>query len=163
MEFADFGNSPYNFTPERVGGKQIVYSTTNGTNAIQLASSGSQVLIGAYLNINALAEYIKGSGKDLLVLCAGWKNKFNLEDTLFAGALSELVLKDHDYGTICDATLGAMDLYDAAKGDMMGYIEKVAQRHRLKANNLDDVIEYCHEFDTTELIPVLEENYLVPL
>ncbi len=162
-DFADFGNSPYNFTPERVGGKQIVYSTTNGTNAIQLASSGSQVLIGAYLNINALAEYIKGSGKDLLVLCAGWKNKFNLEDTLFAGALSELVLKDHDYGTICDATLGAMDLYDAAKGDMMGYIKKVAQRHRLKANNLDDVIAYCHEFDTTDLIPVLEENYLVPL
>ena len=162
-DFADFGNSPYNFTPERVGGKQIVYSTTNGTNAIQLASSGSQVLIGAYLNISALAEYIKGSGKDLLILCAGWKNKFNLEDTLFAGALSELVLKDHDYSTICDATHGAMDLYDAAKGDMMGYLEKVAQRHRLKANNLDDVIEYCHEFDTTDLIPVLEENYLVPL
>ena len=46
---------------------------------------------------------------------------------------------------------------------MMGYIQKVAQRHRLKANNLDDVIEYCHEFDTTELIPVLEENYLVLL
>ena len=57
-DFADFGNSPYNFTPERVGGNEIVYSTTNGTNAIQLASSGSQVLIGAYLNISALAEHI---------------------------------------------------------------------------------------------------------
>ena len=162
-DFADFGNSPYNFTAERVSGKQIVYSTTNGTNAIQLASSGSQVLIGAYLNISSLAEHIKGSGKDLLVLCAGWKNKFNLEDTMFAGALAQMVLKDSRYETICDATMGAMDLYNGAKGDMMGYIEKVAQRHRLKANNLDDVIEYCHEFDATELIPVLEENYLVPL
>jgi 2-phosphosulfolactate phosphatase len=162
-DFADFGNSPYNFTAEKVGGKQIVYSTTNGTNAIQLASSGSQVLIGAYLNISALAEYIKESGKDLLVLCAGWKNKFNLEDTMFAGALAQMVLKDSQYETICDATMGAMDLYNGAKGDMMGYIEKVAQRHRLKANNLDDVIEYCHKFDITELIPVLEENYLVPL
>ena len=162
-DFADFGNSPYNFTAERVAGKEIVYSTTNGTNAIQLAASGSQVLIGAYLNISALAEHIIASERDLLVLCAGWKNKFNLEDTMFAGALAQLVLKDKRYETICDATMGAMDLYDAAKGDMMGYIEKVAQRHRLKANNLDDVIEYCHEFDTTELIPVLEENYLVPL
>ncbi len=70
--------------------------------------------------------------KDLLVLCAGWKNKFNLEDTLFAGALAELVLEDDRFYTICDATLGAMDLYDAARNDMMGYIEKVAQRHRLK-------------------------------
>jgi 2-phosphosulfolactate phosphatase len=162
-DFADFGNSPYNFTPERVAGKQIVYSTTNGTNAIQLASSGSQVLIGAYLNITALADHIKKSGKDLLVLCAGWKNKFNLEDTLFAGALSKMVLEDQQFHTICDATHGAMDLYEAAEGDMMSYIEKVAQRHRLKKNKLDDVIAYCHEIDRTRLIPVLEERQLVPL
>ena len=74
-----------------------------------------------------------------------------------------MVLEDDRFYTICDATLGAIDLYDAARIDMMGYIEKVAQRHRLKKNNLDDVIGYCHEFDRTELIPVLEENYLVPL
>ena len=162
-DFADFGNSPYNFSPERVKGKQIVYSTTNGTNAIHLASSGSQVLIGAYLNISALARHIKSSGKDLLILCAGWKNKFNLEDTLFAGALSKLVLENDSYYTICDATLGAMDLYEAAAGDMMAYIEKVAQRHRLKKNKLDDVIGYCHENDLTNLIPVLQGDQLIAL
>jgi 2-phosphosulfolactate phosphatase len=162
-DFADFGNSPYNFTPDRVKGKEIVYSTTNGTNAIHLASTGKQVLIGAYLNLTAVADHIKRAGRDLLVLCAGWRNKFNLEDTLFAGALAELVLQDSRYHTICDATLGSMDLYDAARVDMMGYIEKVAQRHRLKKNNLDDVIGYCHETDRTDLIPVLEGDSLVAL
>ena len=162
-DFADFGNSPYNFSPERVKGNQIVYSTTNGTNAIHLASSGKQVLIGAYLNISALASHIRRTGKDLLILCAGRKNKFNLEDTLFAGALSRLVLKDEQYYTICDATLGAMDLYEAAEADMMAYIEKVAQRHRLKKNKLDDVIGYCHEIDLTKLIPVLEGEHLKAL
>lgn len=162
-DFADFGNSPYNFSPERVKGNQIVYSTTNGTNAIHLASSGKQVLIGAYLNISALAAHIIKSGSDLLILCAGWKNKFNLEDTLFAGALSKMVLEDEHFHTICDATLGAIDLYEAAEGDMMAYIEKVAQRHRLKKNNLDDVIGYCHEHDLTGLIPVLEGDQLVSL
>ena len=162
-DFADFGNSPYNFSPERVKGKQIVYSTTNGTNAIHLASSGKQVLIGAYLNISALAGHIIRSGSDLLILCAGWKNKFNLEDTLFAGALSKMVLEDERFYTICDATLGAMDLYEAAEGDMLAYIEKVAQRHRLKKNKLDDVIGYCHELDLTKLIPVLEGDRLVSL
>jgi 2-phosphosulfolactate phosphatase len=162
-DFADFGNSPYNFSPERVKGKHIVYSTTNGTNAIHLASSGTQVLIGAYLNIGALAKHVIREGRDLLVLCAGWKNKFNLEDTLFAGALSRLVLEDERFHTICDATLGAMDLYEAAERDMMGYIEKVAQRHRLKKNKLDDVIGYCHEIDLTDLIPVLEGDQLVSL
>ena len=162
-DFADFGNSPYNFSPERVKGNQIVYSTTNGTNAIHLASTGKQVLIGAYLNISALAGHIIKSGSDLLILCAGWKNKFNLEDTLFAGALSKMVLEDERFYTICDATLGAMDLYEAAEGNMMAYIEKVAQRHRLKKNNLDDVIGYCHELDLTTLIPVLEGDQLVSL
>lgn len=162
-DFADFGNSPYNFTPERVHGNEIVYSTTNGTQAIRLASTGFQVVIGAYLNITALAGHIKSVGRDLLILCAGWKNRFNLEDTLFAGALAEMVLEDGRYETICDATLGAMDLYDAAKLDMLGYVEKAAQRHRLKKNNLDDVIGYCHELDLTTLIPVLEDHCLVTL
>ena len=162
-DFADFGNSPYNFTPERVAGKQIVYSTTNGTNAIHLASSGSQVLIGAYLNLSALAKYIRKEQKDLLILCAGWKNKFNLEDTLFAGALAQLVLEDDQYQSICDASLGSIDLYNAAKDDMMGYITKVAQNERLKKNKLDDVIGYCHEIDLTELIPVLNEDHLFVL
>jgi len=162
-DFADFGNSPYNFTRERVEGRQIVYSTTNGTNAIHLASSGRQVLVGAYLNLSALAEYVVSQEQDLLVLCAGWKNKYNLEDTLFAGALAARVLESDSHHTICDATLGAMDLYELARPDMMGYIEKVAQRHRLRKNNLDDVIGYCHETDLTGLIPVLEEDHLTAL
>jgi len=162
-DFADFGNSPYNFTPERVRGKEIVYSTTNGTRAIHLASTGSEVLIGAYLNISALAEHIQKTGKDLLVLCAGWKNKFNLEDTLFAGALAKKVIENGQYYTICDATHGAIDLYEAAETDMMGYIEKVAQRERLKKNKLDDVIGYCHELDLTRILPVLDGKSLVPL
>ena len=137
-------------------GKHIVYSTTNGTNAIHLASSGTQVLIGAYLNLTALVNHITEMGRDLLVLCAGWKNKFNLEDTLFAGALARQVLKDNRFYTICDATLGAMDLYEAAEEDMMAYIDKVAQRERLKKNKLDDVIGYCHELDLTDMIPVDE-------
>ncbi len=153
-DFADFGNSPYNFSKERVNGKEIVYSTTNGTHAIHLASSGHEVLIGAYLNISSLADYIVAQDRDLLILCAGWKNKFNLEDSLFAGALAELVLKHDTFTTICDAANGAMDLYGLAKDQMTQYIEKVAQRHRLKKNGLDDVIGYCHENDLTRIIPV---------
>lgn len=159
-DFADFGNSPYNFTRERIENKQIVYSTTNGTNAIQLASSGDQVLIGAYLNLDALAEHIIASDKDLLILCAGWKNKYNLEDTLFAGALAQKVLRGDNFETICDATNGSVDLYDLAKDDLMAYIDKVAQKQRLKKNGLDDVIEYCHTLNQTDVIPVLVGDYL---
>jgi len=159
-DFADFGNSPYNFTPERVRDREIVYSTTNGTHAIHMASSGHQVLIGAYLNLQALADHVIAEKRDLLVLCAGWKNRFNLEDSLFAGALCQLVLKDEQFETICDGALGAMDLYELARPDMMAYIDKVAQRTRLKKNGLDDVIGYCHELDHTRLLPYLEGDKL---
>ncbi|MBN1599675.1 MAG: 2-phosphosulfolactate phosphatase [Bacteroidales bacterium] len=162
-EFADFGNSPFNFTPERVRDKEIVYSTTNGTNTIMMAAHSYQVLIGSYLNHGALVEHIIKEDRDLIILCAGWKRKFNLEDTLFAGALAEAVLQNKGFESICDSTLAAIDLWNIAKKDLIGYIDKVAQRHRLKKNKLDDVIGYCHTFDITKKIPVLKENYLVPV
>ncbi len=162
-DFADFGNSPYNFRREVIGGRDIVYSTTNGTRCIMMASHSYRVLIGAYLNLNALVDYITADNRDLIILCAGWKNKFNLEDTLFAGALAEPILEHDHYHTICDSTRASIDLWNVARHDLTGYIEKAAQRHRLKKNNLDDVIGYCHTPNLTRVIPVLKDNLLVPL
>ncbi len=160
-DFADFGNSPYNFSPERVKGNEIVYSTTNGTNTIMLAKDSYRVLIGAYLNHQALVDYIVAEDRDVVIFCAGWKNKFNLEDSLFAGSLAQALMQYDNFGTICDSTMASVDLWNHAKGDLMGYIDNVAQKHRLAKNGLDDVIGYCHEFDKTNLIPVLKEDYLV--
>ncbi len=159
-DFADFGNSPYNFRREIIGGKDIVYSTTNGTLSIMMAKESHRVLIGSYLNLQALVNYVNLEDRDLVILCAGWKNKFNLEDTLFAGVLAEEVLKNNRFTTNCDSTYASMDLWNLAKKDLMGYIEKAAQRHRLKKSKLDDVIEYCHTMNLTSLIPALKENFL---
>lgn len=159
-DFADFGNSPYNFTPERIAGREIVYSTTNGTQAIHVASECHRVLIGAYLNFTAVFEWLNKQNRDVVILCAGWKNKFNLEDSLYAGALSDKLLSAGNYQTICDSTLASLDLWEKARTDLMGYIDKVAQRERLRRNKLDDVIEYCHTFDKTRVIPVLNGDHL---
>jgi len=162
-DFADFGNSPFNFTPERVKSQNIVYSTTNGTQAVQLASSGYKVLIGAFLNLTALCDYAVESSRDVLVLCAGWKNKFNLEDTLFAGAMTDRLLKTGKFDTVCDSAIASSDLWRIAESDVIGYVDKAAQRHRLQKNGLDDVIEYCLTHDLTRIIPVLENDYLIKL
>ena len=163
MDFADFGNSPFNFTKEKVQFQQIVYSTTNGTQAIHLASSGHQVLIGAFLNLQALCDHAINLSRDVLVLCAGWKGKFNLEDTLFAGAVADVLIKSDKYETACDSTIASLDLWKIAQHDLPGYIDKAAQRHRLKKNGLDDVIDYCLSLNLTRIIPVLENDYLVKL
>ena len=162
-DFADFGNSPFNFNREKVEGKIIVYSTTNGTQAIQKSSESYKVAIGAYLNLKALVHWLISENRDVVILCAGWKDRFSLEDTVFAGALVEGLMKSGYFETICDSTLAAADLWSIAKNNLIGYIQKAAQRNRLKKNGLDDVIEYCHTMNITEIIPVSKNNYLEKL
>lgn len=161
LDFADFGNSPFNFTAERVSGKTIVYSTTNGTGIIKLASEAYAVSVGSFLNISALLRWLRIQNRDVVLFCAGWKNRFNLEDSVFAGAIAENLLNSGDYSTICDSTLAAVDLWSIAKPDLRGYIEKAAQRTRLRDKKLDDCIDFCLTADFTDVIPVLKNNVLV--
>jgi len=160
QDFADFGNSPFNFTPERVHGKDIVYSTTNGTQAIHLGARCHSVVIGAYLNHAALSEWLVSQERDVIILCAAWKTKFNLEDSVYAGKLAGSLLESGKFDTICDATLASIDLYGLASGNLLDYIDKAAQRSRLRKNNLDDVIPFCHTPDFTRKIPILKGEYL---
>jgi len=163
LDFADLGNSPFNFTVEKISGKQIVYSTTNGTQAIHMAREAHRVIVGAFINLSATCRYLTGMGRDIIILCAGWKNRFSLEDTVHAGAIVEKVLQDQRYSTICDSALAALDLWKLAKPDIRGYLEKCAQRSRLRKNKLDDVIDYCFTPDLTEVIPVFQEGQLVDI
>jgi len=161
LDFADFGNSPFNFTREKVAGKTIVYSTTNGTGIINLAADADYIVIGSFLNINSLVRWIAVQEKNVVLFCAGWKNNFNLEDTLCAGAIAGKLLSTSLYSTICDSTHAAVDLWSLAESDIIGYVDKVAQRSRLRDKGLDDCIEFCLTPDFTEKIPVIREGILV--
>jgi 2-phosphosulfolactate phosphatase len=156
LDFADFGNSAFSFTRERVGGKTLVYCTTNGTRALEIAKSAGSIVIGAFINISALTEWLAGRQKNVVILCSGWKNKFCLEDALFAGALTGRLLGTGLFRSDCDSAHASMDLWKLAEGDVLGYIEKAAHRHRLKRLELDDVIPYSFEFDQVKVVPVLD-------
>lgn len=161
LDFADFGNSPFNFTREKIAGKTIVYSTTNGTGIINMASSAGILAIGSFLNLDALIKWIIEQRMHVVLFCAGWKNRFNIEDTLCAGAIAEGLLAKSGYSTICDSTLAAIDLWQLAKKDLHGYIDKAAQRTRLRDKGLDDCIDFCLTTGFTEKIPVLRKGVLV--
>ena len=161
LDFADFGNSPFNFTREKVEGKAIVYSTTNGTGIIKQASSAHTIAIGSFLNMSALTDWILGQERDILLFCAGWKNKFNIEDTICAGAIASKLMQTGHFATICDSTHAAIDLWSMASTDLRGYIDKAAQRSRLRDKNLDDCIDFCLTIDFTDKIPVMRNGFLV--
>lgn len=161
LDFADFGNSPFNFTKDKVMGKTIVYSTTNGTGIINLASSAFRTAIGSFLNITALTRWLINQERDVLLFCAGWKNRFNIEDTICAGAMAQILLQSNLYSTICDSTLAAIDLWSLANPDLQNYIDKAAQRTRLRDKKLDDCIDFCLSKDFTQKIPVMKNGILV--
>jgi 2-phosphosulfolactate phosphatase len=161
LDFADFGNSPFNFTREKVRGKTIVYSTTNGTGIIRQASSASAIAVGCFMNMRAVTEWIMRHDLNAVLFCAGWKNRFNLEDTICAGAMAETLMLSGMYFTICDSTLAAIDLWALAKPDLRGYIEKAAQRSRLRDKGLDDCLDLCLTFDTTLKVPVVRNSVLI--
>jgi 2-phosphosulfolactate phosphatase len=156
VDFADFGNSAFSFTREAVGGRTLVYCTTNGTRALEIAKGASSVAIGAFINISALTQWLTRRQLDVVVLCSGWKNKFCLEDTLFAGALTERLLVTGLFVAECDSAEASMDLWSLASGDVLDYVERAAQRHRLKNLGLDDVIPYSFEHDRVDVVPVFD-------
>lgn len=161
LDFADFGNSPFNFSKDRVSGKDIVYSTTNGTRCINMASHSKEVLIGSFLNLSALTDYLVEQDAPVLIFCASWKDRFSLEDTIFAGALAERLLESDEFETICDAVTASIDLWSLAKDDLNGYILKAAQKDRLASKGLDDCIEFCHQLDFTNLVPYFSNGELL--
>jgi 2-phosphosulfolactate phosphatase len=158
----DFGNSPFSYTAEKVGGKTVVLTTTNGTKALHLANARAhQVIIGSFLNLDAICTWLKKQDKSILLLCAGWKDNFNLEDTLFAGAVVTELRKEFNH--FDDASVAAEDLYQLAKSDLRAYINKSSHSHRLAALNIEEDVKFCLQFNICQAIPVLKGERLVAM
>jgi 2-phosphosulfolactate phosphatase len=158
----DFGNSPFSYTAEKVGGKTVVLTTTNGTKALHLAQERAhKVVIGSFLNLTSLCDWLKTQDKNVLLLCSGWKDNFNLEDTLFAGAVVNVLRNDFKH--IDDACVVAEDMYLMAKDDLRTYLHKSSHSHRLAALNIEEDVKFCLKLDICKAIPVLEGKKLVAL
>lgn len=162
-EFADFGNSPFDYTSEKVAGKEIVFTTTNGTRAIAVAQSAFRVVTGAFINLQAVANYCLSHNRDVVVLCSGWQDKVNIEDTLFGGALAEALIRTGFYTTGSDAAIIARCIWKEHKDNLMCCIEQTDHFLRLKANHLDDSVPYCLTLNSTTLVPELsiKNNILI--
>jgi len=162
VEGYDFGNSPFSYTKEKVGGKTVVLTTTNGTKALHLARQrASQVVIGSFLNLQSLGNWLKTQEKDVLLLCAGWKDQPNLEDTIFAGAV--VMELRSQFTEFDDGAVAAEDLYSLAKDDLRAYVGKSSHSKRMMALDIEEDIKFCLQLNICQAIPVLEGDQLVAL
>lgn len=159
----DFGNSPYSYMKEELRGQEVVLSTTNGTKAIAIAKDAPTVVIGALSNLDALCDWLIAQDKNVLCLCSGWQDKFNLEDTICAGAIMEQLVNTGKYTSDEDSSIAAKYLYLSAKDNYMGYLKSSSHRRRLKNLNLNEDIKYCLTPNQTDVIPILKDGKLVKI
>jgi 2-phosphosulfolactate phosphatase len=152
----DFGNSPFQYEPSLVKGNEVVLTTTNGTKCIEMSKVAYQVVIGSFLNLSAVVAHLKSLNKDIVLFCAGWKDRINLEDSLFAGAVaSHFARRDCD-----DATLLARDAYEVAKLNLFETLQNANHFQRLASKGVIKDIQYCCITDKLAIVPILRNGKL---
>ena len=141
----DMGNSPFECMDGAVKGRKIALTTTNGTKCIEAAANdgAANVLSGSFLNLEATADWLLKDGRDVVLFCAGWKDSFNLEDTLYAGAMAKTLSDKTNCLIDCDAALMSIDLYNMAKENLMDYLTKSSHYKRLSHLHHDEDMVYC--------------------
>jgi 2-phosphosulfolactate phosphatase len=154
----ELGNSPLSYLGDAYKGRKVAMTTTNGTVAIERSKKhAAEILIGAFLNLQATADYLRSKKRAVLILCAGWKGKFNLEDSLYAGALASLLHYPYD----CDGTLAMESLYRQVSGDIGGFLKKASHAKRLQNQNIEADIDFCLSLDMYPLVVRLDGDEIV--
>lgn len=162
VEGFELGNSPFHYMDEKTQGKDVVLTTTNGTRAISIAEGAHSIVIGSFNNLSAVCNFLLESRRDVLLLCAGWKGRYNLEDSLFAGAVVNQIQGDF-FNDLSDSAIAANHMFETSKGDLDTFLANSSHRRRLGKLNLEEDIKYCLKTDTTSVVPVLVGDRLVTL
>ncbi|TXJ24723.1 MAG: 2-phosphosulfolactate phosphatase [Chitinophagaceae bacterium] len=156
------GNSPLEYGRDFIGGKTLVLTTTNGTRLLQMAlERGADTIIsGSFPNLSSVCEFLLRENKNVVLGCAGWKDRFNLEDTLFAGAVISRIKKHFEIN--CDSSLMAETMYTKHKNNLLGFAPKLTHYHRLVERfGLIEDIKFCLTEDVANVLPVYREGRLV--
>jgi 2-phosphosulfolactate phosphatase len=158
----EHGNSPLEYTREFIENKTLVLTTTNGTRLLQMAmeKNASMIISGSFPNLSAVCDFLVKENKNVVLGCAGWKDRFNLEDTLFAGAVIHTIKKD--FTIHCDSSLMAETMYAKNKKNLVRFAPQLTHYHRLVERfGLIDDIQYCLTPDVANVLPVYHEGKLV--
>ena len=158
----EHGNSPLEYTKEFIENKTLVLTTTNGTRLLQMAmeKNASMIISGSFPNLSAVCDFLVKENKNVVLGCAGWKDRFNLEDTLFAGAVIHTIKKD--FTIHCDSSLMAETMYAKNKKSLVRFAPQLTHYHRLVERfGLIDDIQYCLTPDIANVLPVYHEGKLV--
>lgn len=158
-----YGNSPFEYPEEFISGKNLILTTTNGTRLLHMAAANGakEIITGAFSNLGAVCEHLINKRKPVILACAAWKDRVNIEDTLFAGAVVSRLLNEFEIN--CDASKIALSLYEEAKEDLFGFMKNKNASHyrRLMGFGIERDIQHCLKTDTAPVLPIFKDERLV--
>ncbi len=164
-EGLQYGNSSFEYPRTFIEDKILVLTTTNGTKLLHmaLAKGATEIITGSFLNLSAVCDHLMRKKRNVILACAGWKDKVNIEDTLFAGAVASRI-KQH-FTVNCDATHIAQGLYQNAKSDLYEFmkVNDASHYHRLTNFGLEKDIRHCLTEDVANVLPYYIDERLRPL
>ncbi len=146
----ELGNSPVAFLEGNYAGKKLAMTTTNGTVAIEKSKGAAEILIGAFPNLQATATYIQSRNLDVLIHCAGWKGRFNLEDSLYAGALVQALSGSHTNQE--DGALAMGSLFALEGNNLASYLAQASHAKRLQNHGIEADIAFCLSLNRYEQV-----------
>lgn len=164
IEGFDFGNSPKKIQDDRLKNGKLALTTTNGTKCFTWAqqTKAHEILSGSFLNLKATAAYLIEQNMDVIILCAGWKNRVNMEDSLFAGALCKKLL--NHFKTEGDGSLIAMNIESQALGmGYLNYLKSGSHYQRLKGFGAEADMDFCLQQDRFNKVISLQDNHLITI
>lgn len=152
----DFSNSPLEYTSDKVQGKSIILSTTNGTRAINLSLKAEEILIGAIINAKAVTMELKKYNKDVVFINAGTNGEFSMDDFICSGYMINL-LCEKDNHDLSDIAKTAKYIYEN-NTNLIDYIKEARHYNILKSLNLLKDLEYCCNKDIIDVVPKVEKS-----
>lgn len=153
-------NSPLEYTPDRVSGRVMVMTTTNGTRAILKAKDAKMLFAGAFLNAAAVARAARQNGENIAIICAGTAGKFSLDDILCSGCIISRLLEIDPKQYLDDLARTALTLYDSYRDNLRASLAGCAHVEYLRKLGMEEDIRCCLEEDTTDAVPVYQDGVL---
>lgn len=157
----DFGNSPREYTLEKVNNKILIFTTTNGTALINSCIHGQETLIASFRNAESVVGFLKNK-EEVVLACAGTRGTFSLEDNLLAGYLSLLISREYPSSSLSEGCKSAVNLYKLLEKDIAGILEKTPHGHGLAVLGLEKDIGYCLEKNKITIVPRVKTRAFYP-
>lgn len=156
------GNSPLEYTQQAVEDRDVILNTTNGTQALNCATSAKHLVAGCFLNAQRVVDFVREVDDRVTIVCAGRQNRLALEDTLCAGLLLDRLWEHDEPDAVTDSAHTAFTLYETDRDTLTPALRRSNHAERLAEQGYAEDLNYCFRIDTHPLLPYYAENRMRP-